>query len=42
MGTAFCLYESENGITAGGIVTGIDTAEINPNSVNVQITVWEN
>ena len=41
-GTAFCLYESGNGIIAGGIVTYINSAEINPDSINVQITVWGN
>jgi hypothetical protein len=40
--TAFCLYESGNGIIAGGVVTYINPTQINPDSVNVEITVWGN
>jgi hypothetical protein len=39
-GSAFCLYESENRLVAGGVVTYIDSSEINPDSVTVKITVW--
>jgi hypothetical protein len=39
-GSAFCLYESENGLVAGGVVTYINSSEINPDSVTVKISVW--
>lgn len=39
-GDAFCLFESDPARTVGGIVTYIDQASINPDSVRVQLTVW--
>jgi hypothetical protein len=39
-GTAFCLYEQ--GLIVGGVVTYINSHEINPDSAAVQITVWSN
>jgi len=39
-GSTFCLFETDPDRTVGGIVTYIDQASINPDSVTVQLTVW--
>jgi hypothetical protein len=39
-GSAFCLFETQQNRTVGGIVTYIHQSSINPESVTVQLTVW--
>ena len=41
-GASFCFFEPSSGIVAGGVVIYIDASAINPSSVTVQFTVWEN